>query len=253
MRIARATTLSFLAVAVISAAAWAQESQQTSPPTQAGPPITTRMGPRRAGIDARRGRRPRGADRREPRDRQGFMGYRGTGFRRPSGRWRFGHSMGRAELGRRRGFMRFRGMAGLGSPMPGSGMGLARMVNNANLRKQLGITDAQAAKIRRQTSDFQVSQIRSRADVQADELQLRNLLTAPNPDRAAINQKLDQIGAAQLAQRKQQVDFMLAMRDALTPQQRQKLEQMRQAPPRPGGRGQAAPSASGPARPPANP
>lgn len=103
------------------------------------------------------------------------------------------------------------------------------MVDNPDFRQRLGITDAQAVKIRQQTTDFQVSQIRSRTDVQVNELQLRNLLSASNPDRAVIDQKLNQVSAAELALRKQQADYMLAIRDVLTPEQRQKLQQMRQA------------------------
>ncbi|HVB98287.1 MAG TPA: periplasmic heavy metal sensor [Candidatus Dormibacteraeota bacterium] len=139
----------------------------------------------------------------------------------------------------------------------GPGLGLAsrvdRMVNNATLRQRLGITDAQAAKIRQQTTDFQIAQIRSRADAQVGELQLRNLITAETPDRAAIDQKLDEISATQLAERKKQVDYMLGLRSDLTPEQRQKLQQMREGFARHGWHGHAARPESAPSLPQTNP
>jgi Spy/CpxP family protein refolding chaperone len=96
------------------------------------------------------------------------------------------------------------------------------------MREKLGITAEQAAKIRLQTSEFRKGQIRGRADLQVKRLELGELLRADNPDRAAINKKLEEISAAQLARRKSEVDYFLKMRDALTGEQRQKLQQMRE-------------------------
>ncbi len=116
------------------------------------------------------------------------------------------------------------GMHGRG----GHGMRLARLLDNPEMRKQLGITDEQAAKIRQQTLDFRKAEIRSRADLQVKRLELHSLLSADNPDRAAIDRTLQDVGAARLAMEKSAIDFHLAMRSALTPEQRQKLQQMRQ-------------------------
>jgi Spy/CpxP family protein refolding chaperone len=94
--------------------------------------------------------------------------------------------------------------------------------------EKLGITAEQAAKIRLQTSEFRKAQIRSRADLQVKRLELNELLSAANPDRAAIDKKLEEISATQLAQRKSEVNYRLRMRDTLTSEQRQKLQQMRE-------------------------
>lgn len=104
---------------------------------------------------------------------------------------------------------------------------LARMVNNPEFRDKLGITADQAAKIRQQTTDFRKSEIRARADLEVKRLELRDLLAADNPDRSAIDQKLQEISSARLAQEKSAIDYRLAMRSALTPEQKQKLQQMR--------------------------
>jgi len=104
---------------------------------------------------------------------------------------------------------------------------LAKMLSNPSLRERLGVTPEQAQKIRTQTFDFRKTQIRNRAELQVKHLELHELLSADNPDRAAIDNKLQEISAVQLAGMKSAIDFRLAMRAALTPDQRQKLLQMR--------------------------
>jgi hypothetical protein len=105
---------------------------------------------------------------------------------------------------------------------------LARLVSKPYFRERLGITPEQAQKIRTQTSDFRKTQIRNRAELQVKHLELNDLLSVDNPDRAAIDKKLQEISAVQLASAKSAIDFRLAMRTALTPDQRQKLLKMRE-------------------------
>ena len=104
---------------------------------------------------------------------------------------------------------------------------LARLVNNPTFREKIGMTPEQAQKIRTETFDFQKAQIRNRADVQVKMLDLRELLSAQNPDRGAINSKLEEISAARLTQAKAAVNFHLDMRAALTPDQKLKLQELR--------------------------
>lgn len=234
----RIIALSLAAVLIGVAPALAQNAPQTPPAPPAGAPAVQRRGRvYRTGP----GMANRVVVRRTARGpgqvtviRRRFGGGRGP--------------MGRGMAGRRGpAVMGFGATAGLRGPLFGFGAGLAQMVNNPNFRQQLNITGAQAAQIRQQALNYQVAQIHSRANLQVDTLQLRQLLTAQNPDSAAINQKLEQISAAQLAQRKQAVAYLLAVRKIFTRAQRQKLQQMRQAPLRRGGRGAAAPSAPAPA------
>jgi Spy/CpxP family protein refolding chaperone len=136
------------------------------------------------------------------------------------------HRMG--EMDRGMGFggmdrgMGFGGMRGRGE----HGFMLARLLNNPDLRQKAGISDEQAAKIRQQYTDFRKSEIRTGADLRIKRLELSDLISAEKPDRAAIDRKLQEVGAAQLAREKSAIDFHLAMRDALTPEQRQKLRQL---------------------------
>jgi Spy/CpxP family protein refolding chaperone len=130
----------------------------------------------------------------------------------------------------------------------GSGMMLMRLVNNPEMRKRLGITAQQAESIGQKTSEFMKGQIRNRANLRIQRLDLRNLLAAENPDRAAINSALEQISTLQLARAKAAVNFRLDMRNALTPEQRQKLMQMRREFMRRGPGRQGMPGRRGPQR-----
>jgi len=135
---------------------------------------------------------------------------------------------GQGEGGPGMGMGRGMGMRGGMHHRGGPGMGLGFLVNNPELRKKLGITDEQAAKIRQQTLEFRKAEIRNRADLEIKRLDLHNLMAADTPDRAAIDRTLQEVGAAQLALEKTTIDFHLAMRTALTPEQREKLKAMRE-------------------------
>jgi Spy/CpxP family protein refolding chaperone len=110
---------------------------------------------------------------------------------------------------------------------PGPGFMLLALVNNPEMRQRVGITAEQAASIRQKVTEFLKGQIRNRADIAIQRLNLRNLLAAENPNRTAIDAALQQISTLRLAGEKAAVNFRLDMRNALTPAQRQKLMQMR--------------------------
>lgn len=131
---------------------------------------------------------------------------------------------GRRDFGGRWGQREWRGMGDRGAgPRE---FGLSRLLSNPNVRQQLGVTADQAAKIRQQESDFQKAEIRNRADLEIKRMDLNDLLSADKPDRAAVDSKLQEISAAQLAVEKSAVDYRFTMRDALTSAQRQKLQQL---------------------------
>src|SRR5271170_4354302 len=104
--------------------------------------------------------------------------------------------------------------------------GFARLLNDPAIRQQVGISDEQAATIRKQELDFRKTEIRGRADLEVQRLDLKALLAADKPDRAIINAKLQEISAAQLSLQKSSVDYRLTMRDAISPAQREKLRQL---------------------------
>jgi Spy/CpxP family protein refolding chaperone len=104
--------------------------------------------------------------------------------------------------------------------------GLMRLLDDPTIRQQAGISAEQVAKIRQQNSEFRKTQIRERADLEVKRIDLRDLISADKPDRASIDSKLQEISAAQLALEKSSVTFRLNMREAITPAQREKLQQI---------------------------
>lgn len=239
--------LALLALAMICSPAIGQGAAQNPPPGQQGqqvPPTGpvgrgfTRPGPDgRRGPDGQQGQQ-RGFGRGPAGKMGGRFGQRGFQGG-PMGR-RFGQRgrMGMGGWGMRRGMGRGMGRQGFGG-----GFGRAGFLNNEALRQRLGITPAQVAKIRQQASDFQKSQIRDRADLQVKRIELNELLAADNPNRAAIDAKLQEVSAAEMASEKAAIDNRLALRDILTPAQRQQIQQMRENGFQPGGPAQAAPGA----------
>jgi Spy/CpxP family protein refolding chaperone len=129
-----------------------------------------------------------------------------------------------------------RGM-GMGMGMHRGGgheMGLEWAINNPKLREQLLITPEQVAKIRQESLNFRKAEILSRADLEVKRLELDSLLEAETPDRAAIEKSLRAANAAQFTVEKAAIDHQLAVRDLVTPEQRKKLEKMREEFRRPG-------------------
>ena len=121
---------------------------------------------------------------------------------------------------------------------------LSRLLSDPEIQKKVGVTAEQVAKIRQQGSTFRKAEIRQRADLEVKRIDLRDLLSVDKPDRAAIDRQLQEISTSQLAMAKTRVDFRLNMKDALTPEQREKLKQaMRERWQSRGGQGQRGPGA----------
>ena len=156
----------------------------------------------------------------------------------------WGRMRGGSDRGGRMGggFQRGGRMGGRGFGRGQREFGLMGPLRDPDVRKQVGITDEQFAKIRGQESDFRKNEIRDRADLQVKRIDLRDLLAADKPDRAAIDSKLQEISASQLALEKAAVDYRLDMRDAITPAQRDKLRQLMKDRRQRGGGGAGGPS-----------
>ena len=125
-----------------------------------------------------------------------------------------------SRFGRRAHYRFDGGMSGRGS------FGLAGLVSDPQVRERLGITPEQASKIRQQDFTFRKAQIRNRAELEVKRMELAELLAADKPDRAMIDKKLREISDTRFASEKSRIGHRLAMREALTPEQREKLKQM---------------------------
>ena len=124
-------------------------------------------------------------------------------------------------------------------------MPLERIVNDPDLREKLGITSEQAARIRQQDFDFRKASVTNRAKLEVAHIELEQLMSADKPDRAAIDKKLSDVSAAQLAAEQSRVHHQLDMKTALTPEQQAKLKELMQS----RGRGMGGPGGpQGPGR-----
>jgi Spy/CpxP family protein refolding chaperone len=141
----------------------------------------------------------------------------------------FGQGPG-MQRGMRRGpgMDRGRGMRGPGK-MRGRQMGqrgLGRMLQNPAMRERLGFTSEQAARIQSQESAFAKARIRQHSDLRVKQMELNELIAADKADRAAIDKKLREVQEARTASEKAGIDHRLAMREMITPKQRQNMQQM---------------------------
>lgn len=161
-------------------------------------------------------------------------GWQGRGFGQGRGMWR-GH-----------GGMRGRGMRG---------RGLGRLLKSPAMRERLGFTAEQAAKIEAQESAFAKARIQNHANLQLKRMELDELVAAEKTDRAAIDKKLREFQDAQTAAHKAMIEHRLAMREMITPEQREKMREMmqerRMGRPGRGPRGPQAPAGPPATQPPA--
>lgn len=117
----------------------------------------------------------------------------------------------------------------------GGGM---RMLDNPEMREQLGLTEEQAEQLRALRSDAAKSGIRTRAELTIKQMELRELLQAEEPDRARIEKKVRELSDARYTAQMQRIDQRLAFRSVLTPDQRKEMRNLRrQFRQRRGGRG----------------
>ncbi len=111
------------------------------------------------------------------------------------------------------------------APRPGRAE-LARLLRNPEIQKQLNITDEQRKKLEDIGFNGEKSTIQDRANLEVRRLELRRLMQADNPDRAAIEKKLQEVGQAQTALERARVNSMLDVRAVLTKEQQDKLREI---------------------------
>ena len=117
---------------------------------------------------------------------------------------------------------------GQGSFVSGRGSHPARMLLSERARRQLGLSEEQSSRLRQLGLEARKSAIRRRADLETKQLELEELLGAAEPDRAAIDRTVQEIGALHAARMKAGIDQRLNFQDMLTPEQRDKLREFRE-------------------------
>ncbi|HEY5614421.1 MAG TPA: Spy/CpxP family protein refolding chaperone [Bacteroidota bacterium] len=88
-----------------------------------------------------------------------------------------------------------------------------------DMMKRLNLSEEQQAQVGKLRTDFQKQQITIRAKVQLAQVELRELMRADKPDKAAIEKKIQETSQVQAQQRLARVNHLLAVRALLTPEQ----------------------------------
>ena len=150
--------------------------------------------------------------------RQSEQGQEEPGNRaRPDQRPMRGGMMGGGMMPGRSERMERRG-PGLGGPLERVSRLLAAL-DDPRVRTMLNLTDQQAASLRKIIVGAETFTIKTGADIAVNSIDLRELLRADKPDRAAVMSKGDEISKATSRLINHYLDAMLAAKAILTPEQ----------------------------------
>lgn len=95
------------------------------------------------------------------------------------------------------------------------------------MAQKIGISDAQVQKLDQVVLDHRLKMIDLHAALEREEVKLHPLMEAANPDENQILTQIDKVAAQRAQVEKANVQFMLAMRRVLTPEQWKKLKEAR--------------------------
>jgi Spy/CpxP family protein refolding chaperone len=94
--------------------------------------------------------------------------------------------------------------------------------------EELGLNDKQTKEIRNVLIEARKQNIKLRADARVARIELGQLITQNDVDKAAVNAKVDQIAGLRGNVMRQRAEAVLAVREILTPEQREKADGMMQ-------------------------
>ncbi|MGA3293352.1 MAG: periplasmic heavy metal sensor [Candidatus Acidiferrales bacterium] len=100
---------------------------------------------------------------------------------------------------------------------------LLAALDDTRVRTMLGLTDQQADSLRKIVVDTETFTIKTGADIAVDSIDLRELLRADKPDRAAVMNKGDEISKSTSQLISHCLDAMLAAKAILTPEQQKMI------------------------------
>ena len=93
------------------------------------------------------------------------------------------------------------------------------------MKEALKLSDEQAAKMKELRSDHMKSMTDNQASVKKAHIDLRGLMTADKPDRAAIKAKMKEIADLRLEGEYNRIDHMFTVRSMLTPEQQKIMKE----------------------------
>ena len=114
-----------------------------------------------------------------------------------------------------------------GHAFQGGGGNLTGLLNSRRLREALELTDEQTEQLHKINVDTRKTTVQKRADLQIRRIELHEVLRAENPPRAQVEQKVREITQLQGDLMQTRVDALLSARAVLTPEQRQKAQELR--------------------------
>ena len=91
----------------------------------------------------------------------------------------------------------------------------------------LQLSDAQREQLRQITLEARKGARRRQAEIDVLHLDIQDLIAAPTLDEVALSAKVQQLGELQLASVRAEVDSRVAMRKVLTPEQIEKMSELR--------------------------
>jgi hypothetical protein len=100
---------------------------------------------------------------------------------------------------------------------------LLAALDDTRVRMMLGLTDQQAESLRKIVIDTETFTIKTGADIAVNSIELRELLRADKPDRAAVMSKGDEISKSTSQLISHYLDAMLAAKAILTPDQQKMI------------------------------
>ena len=107
----------------------------------------------------------------------------------------------------------------------GRTLAIMRYASSPEVLQKAGITTQEANQVLQEESTYCKAQIQQRANLAVEQIDLRSLLLANPPDRAAIDAKLQQIANTRLALARGRIDNRLNLEQALTAEQWHKLHE----------------------------
>jgi Spy/CpxP family protein refolding chaperone len=106
-------------------------------------------------------------------------------------------------------------------------MGMRGEEIRGRLAERLNLTDEQRKKLESMRVEHQKQQIAHRAKLQTATLELRQLMRADKPDKAAIERTMNEIAKLRVDGNMRRFNHLQSMRELLTPEQQQALRELR--------------------------
>ena len=107
--------------------------------------------------------------------------------------------------------------------------GIWRALQRPEVQKEVGLTEEQKNRLQEIRLNSAKALIEQHAALQVQRLELDHLMRAKNPDRAAVNQKMQEIGRIRMQLSQSAMNAMLDARSVLSDEQRTQLRELERA------------------------